>query len=291
MGLRVADYPISRRVLQNEKRLMHTDTPRARVSAQIAAAALAGTVFGVADAALVASGLAGARGAFQFVPARIWIVSPVVWVLLAVATAAVLSPLLKRRSAIGMCASLGAIFLGVRLRAHPLLLLAALAILLALLALAGRWMLRWMTRPRRGIAAAVIGTLTVCAIFAVTSPLPPASAAPRHDGGDPNVIVIFLDTVRYDAVFEAGGRVSHDLPSLARLRGESTAFTRAFAAASWTLPSSLSAMTGLPAHQLGVGFDSQVYDRAEPTLAERFRRRGYRTAAVISNSFLNAGSG
>jgi arylsulfatase A-like enzyme len=50
-------------------------------------------------------------------------------------------------------------------------------------------------------------------------------------------------------------------------------------------------MTGLQAHELGVGFDRQIYDRPEQTLAERFRERGYRTAAVISNSFLNAGSG
>jgi arylsulfatase A-like enzyme len=81
------------------------------------------------------------------------------------------------------------------------------------------------------------------------------------------------------------------MPTLGRLRRESTVFTRAYAPAPWTLPSRLSAITGLPAHELGVSFDSQVYDHANPTLAERFRRRGYRTAAVISNSFLNVGTG
>jgi arylsulfatase A-like enzyme len=97
--------------------------------------------------------------------------------------------------------------------------------------------------------------------------------------------------VRYDAVFDASGQVVRDLPTLARLRAGSTAFTRAYSTSPWTLPSHLSAVTGLPAHQVGVSFDSQTYRRPDPTLAERFQRRGYRTAAVISNSFLNAGSG
>jgi hypothetical protein len=53
----------------------------------------------------------------------------------------------------------------------------------------------------------------------------------------PNVIVIFVDTVRYDAVFDPEGRVHRDLPTLAALRDQSTAFTRAYATSSWTLPS------------------------------------------------------
>lgn len=107
----------------------------------------------------------------------------------------------------------------------------------------------------------------------------------------PNVIVIFLDTVRYDALFDAEGRVHADLPTLSRLRAESLVFSRAYATSPWTLPSHLSAVTGLPPHELGVSFDAQRYERQPETLAERFRRRGYRTAAVISNSFLNTGSG
>ena len=75
------------------------------------------------------------------------------------------------------------------------------------------------------------------------------------------------------------------------MQRESTTFTRAYSTSPWTLPSHLSAVTGLPPHQLDVSFDDQVYSRSTPTLAERFRARGYRTAAVISNSFLNAGSG
>jgi arylsulfatase A-like enzyme len=114
---------------------------------------------------------------------------------------------------------------------------------------------------------------------------------PAPGTAGPNVIVVFLDTVRYDAVLDPEGRVLPGLPALARLRSESTAFTRAFSPSPWTLPAHLSAVTGLPPHQVGVSFDWQVYSRADETLAERFRRRGYRTAAVISNTFINAGTG
>ena len=150
-------------------------------------------------------------------------------------------------------------------------------------------MLRWMAKPRRGIAAGVAGAVSVSALIAFAHPQTFTPAAARTAG--PNVILIFLDTVRYDAVFDANGRVRDGLTSLARLRAGSTAFTRAYSTTSWTLPSHLSAVTGLPPHQLGVSFDSQVYRLSDRTLAERFQARGYRTAAVISNSFLNEGTG
>ena len=269
---------------------MIDDGARTRVSGQIAAAAIAGTAVGLCDAALVQTGLAGAAGAFQFVPVRIWAVGPLVWVLMAAALCAIVLPLMRRWGGVVVPAILAAGFLAIRLRFHLVLLAAALAALGVASAAARRRLRRWTGRPRRIIAAGIPGVLSVLAIVAAAPPLRPA-AAPAPGAAGPNVIVVFLDTVRYDAVFDADGRVPARLPSLARLRSESTSFTRAYSSTSWTLPAHLSAVTGLPAHQLGISFDSQIYARPEETLAERFRRRGYRTAAVISNSFLNAGSG
>jgi len=262
-----------------------------RLSAQVAAVAVTATAIGLLDAALVTSALAGARGSFQFVPPRIWIVAPAVWVLLAAVATAVVLPLMRRWGGVAVAAALTIAFITIRLRGHWVLLFTVLAAWLIALVMSRKWLLAWLARPRPAIAATVFGSVTVCAILAAAHPLSRAPAATQRGAAGPNVIVIFLDTVRYDAVFDAAGRVQADLPALARVRADSTVFTRAYGTTSWTLPSHLSAVTGLPSSQLGVGFDAQVYTRSDPTLAERFRRRGYRTAAVISNTFLNAGSG
>src|SRR5687767_8484057 len=62
--------------------------PPPSLSAQITLAAAAAIVIGVVDAALVALGLAGAQGAFQFVPIRIWLVAPMIWTVIAAITVA-----------------------------------------------------------------------------------------------------------------------------------------------------------------------------------------------------------
>ena len=263
------------------------------LSAQVTLMAVAAVVVGLADATLVALGVAGARGAFQFVPARLWVMAPLTWVVVAALTAAVLLPIARRWTGLLVPVALVTILLLIRLRSHPALLLAALGLVFVLFALLVRPLLRVLGQPRRWTAATLAGAFAV-AVAVAASAAPPPGSSPAPTGAPttaPNVILIFLDTVRYDALFELDGQMRENLPSLSRLRQNSTVFTRAYATSSWTLPSHLSAVTGLAAHELGVSFDAQVYDLPAQTLAERFRDRGYRTAAVISNSFLNEGSG
>lgn len=233
------------------------------------AAAAAGTI-GLLDAALVVTGIAGARGAFEYVPARIWVVAPLAWLGVMLAAGAPVLLITRRRAGVSVAISLAVLFISIRLRSHPPLLIAALAGGAAVAALlfrtvtaaAARRAVVWslLVLPAAALVGAVSGRPRVAA---------PAGVIPPPADGAPNVTV----------------------HTLAALRADSTVFTRAYATSSWTLPSHLSAVTGLPAHELGVSFDVQTYTRDEPTLAERFRQRGYRTAAVISNSFLNRGSG
>lgn len=258
---------------------------------QLALAVLAAVVVGVVDAALVVFGIAGAAGMFQYVPARIWVMGPVAWMVVAALTGIAILPITRRHAGACMAVALCVALAAIRMRAQPIMLVVLLAALFAAVAFLWRLIRRWSARTLR---ATVAGTVVVLATFAlVGAPLPAAfgSVAPRPVASEPNVIVIFLDTVRYDALFDAEGRVHSNLPALTRLARESTVFTRAYATSPWTLPSHLSAVTGLPPHELGVSFDAQRYQRKEETLAERFRQRGYRTAAVISNSFVNADSG
>lgn len=262
-----------------------------RVSAQVAFLVTSAIAIGLVDAALVVIGLAGARGAVEFVPATMWIAAPLTWLMVAAAAALILLPFTRRWFGPGAALDCGLLFVAIRLRSYPAVLTGSIAMIVAVSSLTWPMLRAWLSRPRR-LASGVGGAAVIVAAVLISgAPMEGVPFEGASRSTDPNVVVIFLDTVRYDAVFGTDGQVHRDLKTLARLRGESTSFTRAFATSSWTLPSHLSAVTGLAPHELGVSFDSQRYDGSAPTLAERFQRRGYRTAAVISNSFLNPASG
>lgn len=97
-----------------------------------------------------------------------------------------------------------------------------------------------------------------------------------------NVVLVFVDTVRYDAVF--GPRAA--APHLARFAQESISFESAWAPGSWTMPSHAAVLTGVDPWQLDTKAES--YAAVVQPLATRFRARGYNTAAVLANSLLHA---
>jgi len=103
----------------------------------------------------------------------------------------------------------------------------------------------------------------------------------------PPVIVITLDTTRRDSVPPFGGRPELT-PVLADLARSSTAFTNAYAVAPWTLPSHASIFTGLyPSHHRA-GVVDDVLSRSWVTLAELYRRSGYRTAGFAGGSMASS---
>jgi arylsulfatase A-like enzyme len=105
-------------------------------------------------------------------------------------------------------------------------------------------------------------------------PLPPRES--------PNVLLIVLDTV-------AAGHLSlhgYDRPTstaLAELAQRGIRFDHAHAAAPWTLPSHATIFTGRWFHELSVGWFTPL-DRAQPTIAEFLRDRGYATAGFVANT-------
>ena len=105
-----------------------------------------------------------------------------------------------------------------------------------------------------------------------------APAAVSAPAGAPNVLLIFLDTVRYDD--------AQQMPNLRKLAATGVVYDRAWASAPWTLPSHLGVLTGMPPWK--VPYDSMshrfLYDG--PTLAERFAARGYTTSAIFANPLL-----
>lgn len=101
--------------------------------------------------------------------------------------------------------------------------------------------------------------------------------------GARDVLLVVLDTVRADHLC-LYGYDRPTTPNLGRLAGESTVFTRARAAGSWTLPSHATMFTGRWPGELGVERAGWL-DGTTPTLAERFRDAGAATGGFVANPF------
>ncbi len=94
----------------------------------------------------------------------------------------------------------------------------------------------------------------------------------------PSVLLITVDSLRSDQLgLERNGR--QVAPNLARLESRSLVFDKAFSPAPWTTPSVMSLMTGLPAPAHCVEEHDRALATSIPTLAERFKKAGYKTAA------------
>jgi hypothetical protein len=244
---------------------------------------------GFIEAILIATHRAAAVDPFHFVPARIWVWVPLAWVVIAGVVTVPLGIVCRRRTPVVAASALAAILVACRVALFSRKWgLAALVVVFCLLV----WLTRRLAVPRIPRAGAIVIALAllgaVAALAVVKRPAPPGRVAPA---AGPNVLLIFADTLRYDAVFRPDGTVRPDLPSLRQLAARSTLYDRAYAASSWTVPSHFAAITGRDAHELDLDFDHQTFAKPVITLAERFRRLGYRTAAVLSNPFLHEASG
>ena len=102
-----------------------------------------------------------------------------------------------------------------------------------------------------------------------------------------NVLLVTIDTLRADHVGAYGGAAP--TPTLDDLAARGIRFTNAHAHAPLTLPAHASILTGLipPAHGIHVN-SSAGLDARTPTLAERLRTAGYRTAAFVGAFVLDA---
>jgi arylsulfatase len=129
------------------------------------------------------------------------------------------------------------------------------------------------------------------AITRLTLPLGLALASCEGGGAGPqdagrsarpplNVVLIVIDTLRADAVFDPGDE--YDTPNLDRLASEGVAFERAFSAAPMTLPAHMSLFSSRPVHETGVYTNAQPVPTDLPLLAEWLAQQGYDTRAVNS---------
>ncbi len=109
-----------------------------------------------------------------------------------------------------------------------------------------------------------------------------AEAAAAAGASRPNILIILTDTVRYDHL-GCDGYARATTPSLDGLAAQGLRCARMISASSWTLPSVMSLMTGVPSGLHGVTSTRQRLPSALTTLAASLADAGYHTGAIVSN--------
>ena len=99
----------------------------------------------------------------------------------------------------------------------------------------------------------------------------------------PNVIVLIWDTARA-ANLTPWGAPADVTPTLASLAAGGLTYERAFAPASWSLPSHASMFTGRWPHELSASYRAPL-DDTQRTIGEAMQQRGYATAGITANLF------
>ncbi len=136
--------------------------------------------------------------------------------------------------------------------------------------------------------ACIVATLALLAQSREESPrAEPKSFAPSHAGG---TILIIADALRADVLpfytqLNAPGQAALT-PNLATLAEGGLLFERAYAQASWTKPAVASIMTGLLPRQHKAMSKKAILKEEHKTMAEIFKKNGYKTLAISNNSNL-----
>ncbi len=110
-------------------------------------------------------------------------------------------------------------------------------------------------------------------------------AAPTP-GGQPDVIIYLIDTLRADHL-GAYGYPRPTSPNIDRFAQDAVLFANARAQSSWTRPSVVSVLTGLAPRRHGVNRREDALPDSVDTLAELLAAAGYDTAGYVTNG--NAG--
>ena len=97
-----------------------------------------------------------------------------------------------------------------------------------------------------------------------------------------NVLVVVLDTVRYDRFTRPAGQSL--TPTLDQITSKGVSFENAWSTTSWSLPSQVSILTGRYPHEHGADWPQLELDEKYPTLPEFFGTHGYVTGAFSGNA-------
>ncbi len=108
-----------------------------------------------------------------------------------------------------------------------------------------------------------------------------ANQLPDPPARTPNVLVLVLDTVRYDRFQRREGQSL--TPNIDRITSRGVRFDNAWSTSSWSLPSQASILTGCYAHEHGADWPTFRLNASRPTLGEYLTDQGYATGAFSGN--------
>ncbi len=115
-------------------------------------------------------------------------------------------------------------------------------------------------------------------------------ASLRAPPGSPNLLLVVLDTVRWDAL-SYEGKVKGTTPGVDSLVAGGVRFTHGYSNAMWTLPGHASLFTGLYPSVHGAHHENWNLTDTHPTLATLLRRAGWETTVFTGNPLLSSGTG
>ena len=107
----------------------------------------------------------------------------------------------------------------------------------------------------------------------------PKLAASSPDGGRPNILIIFVDQLRFDCLGANGNRIIKT-PNLDRLAGGAANFTHAYVQAAVCVPSRISYLTGRYPHSHKNRVNYTPCDPNEIMMQRMLREFGYQTGSV-----------
>lgn len=102
----------------------------------------------------------------------------------------------------------------------------------------------------------------------------------------PHVVFIIIDTLRADRLAAYGARRATTPGLDGWAARHAVAYTDSVSTAPWTLPSTVSLLTGLAVHQHGVDQTSDAMGDGAATLAARLAEAGYETRALTAGGYL-----
>jgi arylsulfatase A-like enzyme len=137
---------------------------------------------------------------------------------------------------------------------------------------------RWITA---GVAAVVSVLGTSQLVSRWNSERHALASLPESSQTRPNILLLFLDTVRAQSM-SLHGYPRPTTPNLERLAERAVVFDFALAPSPWTLPSHASAFTGKLPHELSADWRVPLGPK-HPTLAEYLLSQGYETAGFAGN--------
>jgi arylsulfatase A-like enzyme len=107
----------------------------------------------------------------------------------------------------------------------------------------------------------------------------PKLAAPSPDGGRPNILIIFVDQLRFDCLGANGNRIIKT-PNLDRLAAGAANFTHAYVQAAVCVPSRISYLTGRYPHSHKNRVNYTPCDPNEVMMQRMLKEFGYQTGSV-----------